>query len=109
MGLSCCFIEGIDPPGWCRTHNRQIAECISIKLIEEIHQKIFEGTCPSCARHAAKMKDREKLAKFVMESCVTNRDSAEVWWTHNYDELQEEGKNQWRRIADAIIAYFKEE
>lgn len=66
-----------------------------------------EPECPTCAAFRAKL-DREKLAKYVMESCAANRDSAEDWWTHNYDELKEEGKNKWRKIADAILAYLKE-
>jgi len=51
-----CIQSGMDAIGWCRTHNRWMKEC----------DVAFR--CPSCARLAAKLKDREGLAKVIYES-----------------------------------------
>lgn len=72
--------EGIDPPGWCRTHNRQDSECKHILLIEEIHSHIFKSYKPVTTEELGKVialtawnGDTLKLATAILAKYEVHR------------------------------------
>lgn len=67
----------------------------------------WSGPCPSCARYAAKMKDREGLAKALYLS-TEGLDSEMGRWAATFDDLKEEGKNIWLKVADAFLRWMEE-
>ena len=58
--------------------------------------------CPSCARHAAKMKDREGLARAIYKASNDFQTDESIRWPNNW-------KDEWPQyIADAVIRWMEE-
>ena len=59
-------------------------------------------SCPICARYAAKMKDREGLAKAIHKNDHDYAESLD-WWKE-----REESREAYRKLAAAVVRWMEE-